>query len=133
MAWGSKTDLLHAENAAMTREIEMLREQLTERKEEMRELKQQLMATQEALIAKESPEAYRDQKDAEVKANAPVLTDEEREAQRRQHERSELASRYIQELEEPLFKDADDMIQHLTRATGVPLGEPQSLHGNDES
>ena len=133
MAWGSKKEMVIAENAALTREVELLREHLDERKIELGELKQQLKYTQDALIAKESPEAYRDQKYIEEQVEQVELTEDQIELQKKQARRAEIASQYINEMESPLFKGADDMIQMLTRATSVPLAETQSLHGNDES
>ena len=129
---GSK-DLIITENAVMRREIELLRDQLTDLKKEKIELKEQLKYTQEALIAKESPEAYNDQKYAEDMANTEPPSDKQIEQKRLQARRAEIASNYINEMENPLFKDAEDMISMLTHATGVPLAETQSLHGNDES
>lgn len=133
MAWGEKKELLIAENAVQKREIEMLREQLDELKQDRLELKGQLKSTQEALIAKESPEAYRDQKYEADLAAQEEPTDEEREAIIKQRQRAEIASRYLTEMESDLFKSPDDMIQILTRGTGTPLSETASLHGNDES
>jgi hypothetical protein len=135
MAWGEKRDLLVAENASMKREIDLLREIITDLKQERTELKGQLHHTQEALIAKESPEAYRDKKyaedQAEMMASAP--TEEQKEAHRRQAVRADAAADWLRNMEDNLFHDADDMIQHLTRATGVPMGQSASLHGNEES
>jgi formate-dependent nitrite reductase cytochrome c552 subunit len=133
MAWGEKKEMLIAENAVQKREIELLREQLGELKQDRLELKNQLRATQEALIAKESPEAYRDQKYEADQAAQEEPTDEEREAVIKQRQRAEIAGRYLTEMESDLFKSPDDMIQILTRGTGAPLSETASLHGNDES
>lgn len=134
MAWGEKRDRLVAENAAMEREITLLREIITDLKEERTELKGQLHHTQEALIAKESPEAYRDKKYAEDQAEMNVeLTDAQKKHAHEQRVRSDAASSWLQNMEDNLFKDADDMIQQLTRATGVPMGQTTSLHGNEES
>jgi hypothetical protein len=133
MAWGEKKELLIAENAVQKREIELLREQIGELKQDRLELKGQLQSTQEALIAKESPEAYRDQKYEADLAAAEEPTEAEQEASRLQRKRAEIAGRYLVEMESDLFKSPDDMIQILTRGTGAPLSETASLHGNDES
>lgn len=134
MGWGEKRDMLVAENAALLREVDLLREMLAENKEDRADLKSQLRYTQEALIAKESPEAYRDKQDAEAAAeldSGPNAA--EAENIRRQGVRTDAATSWLQNMEENLFKDADDMIQQLTRATGVPMGQSESLHGNEES
>ncbi len=134
MAWGDKRDMIVAENAALKREVDLLREMLAENKEERKELKDQLYHTQEALIAKESPEAYRDKKYAEEQAELNAEpTDEQKENIRRQGVRTDAAAQFLQSMEGSLFKDADDMVEILTRATGVPMGQEDSLHGNDES
>lgn len=134
MSWGDKKDMIVAENGALKREVELLREMLAENKEERADLKTQLHHTQEALIAKESPEAYRDKKYAEEQALLdPEPSDAQRENARLQQLRTDTATRYLQDTEGALFKDPDDMIQQLTRATGVPMGQSVSLHGNEES
>jgi hypothetical protein len=133
MAWGNNNDKLVAANGAMGREIELLRERITDLTDERKELKDQLKHTQEALIAKESPEAYRDQKYAEEQALNEGPSETELAQKRKHAQQTDIASRYLSEVEKPLFEDAADMIQMLTRATGVPLSETQSLHGNDES
>lgn len=132
MGWGSKSELI-ANNAAQTKEIELLREQLHEKNEELSELRKQLRYTQDALIAKESPEAYHDRKMSEELAKREELTPEEREKQEKQMAEAKIARQYINELENPLFLDRDDMIQRLIVPSGIPGSEQKSLHGNDES
>jgi len=133
MVWGdSKRDLIVAENAAAKREIELLREQILDLKEERSMLIQQLKATQEALVAKESPEAYRDMMDSRM-SDSKILTPEEKEEQRLKKQKTAIYEAYINELESPLFKDADDIKQVLTRVTNLPISEAESLHGNAES
>ncbi len=128
MAWGKER--LIAENAAMTRELELLRDRIQELQHEKSTLATQLMHTQQALIAKESPEAYRDQQyDKEQEG----VTSEQQEQTRQQMQRGAIATQYLNEMESSLFKSPEDMIQMLTRSTGVPLSETTSLHGNDES
>jgi hypothetical protein len=133
MQWGSKREILIAENAVMHKEIEMLRERLEEKQQEIVDLRAQLKNTQEALVAKQSPDAYREQKLAEYEANMPEPTEEQKEAARVQRIRAEAAGNYISEMEAPLFKDRDDMISLLTKRVGAPLSDSPSLHGNDES
>ena len=136
MAWGDKKEMIAAENVALTREVELLREMIAEHKADKLDLKRQLRHTQDALIAKESPEAYRDKMYAEEQAEYadPESTlDSQRELMRQQGVRANAASRYLQETESPLFKSPEDMIQQLTRGTGVPMAQGGSLHGNEES
>lgn len=139
MAWGSKEleIRLVAENASMLKEIEMLRENIAELKEEKLALAEQLRHTQDALVCKEAPEVYRDKKQAvEEQELAELAADDDvaDAAFERKEKVSAIQNRFIQELEEPLFIDADDMISNLTRATGAPVTSgTHSLHGNDES
>ena len=134
MGWGDKKEMIAAENVALTREVELLREMLAEYKEEKADLKKQLYHTQEALISKEAPEAYRDKKYAEEQAELAVEPSEAQiENARHQRLRTDTATSYLQEMERDLFKDADDMISKLMPALSVPMGQSVSLHGNDES
>jgi hypothetical protein len=130
--WGdSKRDMVVAENAAMQREIELLREQIADLKQERLELKDQLKFTQEALVAKESPEAYREKKWAEAQAIEP--TPEELAAHKKREQQAEITKEYVRAMEGDLFTGADEMMQLLNRAGAVPLSEDVSFHGNDES
>jgi hypothetical protein len=137
MAWGKKEQVI-AENAAIKQEVLMLRERVIELKEEKLALVKQLVNTQEALVAKEAPEAWRDQKYMEeqalIMANAdPEKEKEQAEAKRLMELKANTTSNYLRGMEESLFVDADDMIEMFTRAAGVPVLDNHSLHGNDES
>lgn len=137
MGWGSGKEALIAENAAAKRENELLREQLSSLKDDVKDLRNQLRYAHEALVAKESPEAWRDRKYHEelaaLDANKPEMSEEEKKARELQVKRAEIAKRYLHQLEQPLFTDRDDMIEQLTRAHGLPMVATESLHGNDES
>lgn len=134
MAWGnSKGEMIVAENAAMKTEIKMLRERLEELKEESRQLRESLRYAWDALAAKESPEAYRDRKYAEDLAASQgmgaAVSEEWQETARKIPTLSKLA----QEQEQPLFRDADDMVEQLSKVMGLPIVRTESLHGNSES
>lgn len=139
MAWGSKEleIRLVAENASMLKEIEMLREKVLDLKDEKLAIAEQLRHTQDALVCKESPEVYRDKKQATEDQERAELAAGDTLAEaafERKEKVSAIQNRFIQELEEPLFLDADDMISNLTRATGAPVTSgTHSLHDNDES
>lgn len=138
MAWGNKQERekIVADNAAMKREIDLLREIIVDLKYDKVDLSTRLQNTQEALIAKESPEAYRDQKYAEEQArfaDDDEMSDARKEVARVQGIRAEATFQHLQNLEGDLFHDADDMISMLTPAAGVPMSESHSLHGNEES
>lgn len=133
MAFGSgdKNSLLAAQSAAQEVEIRMLREQLTEKREEIKELKVTLARTQDALIAKEAPEAYRDHVIEKEQAIDENLTPEQQSAIETKRAEARAAELYISEMEGPLFKGAHDMISMLSAPQGPPVSE--SLHGDGES
>jgi hypothetical protein len=123
--------LLAAQQAAQEVEIRMLREQLVEKREEIVELKVTLARTQDALIAKEAPEAYRDHIIEREQAVDENLTPEQQSAIEINRIESRAAEELIANMEGPLFKGAEDMISMLSAPTGPPATE--SLHGDGES
>ncbi|MHA2063811.1 MAG: hypothetical protein ACXABY_05430 [Candidatus Thorarchaeota archaeon] len=84
---------------------------------------------QEALIAKESPQAYAMIKHDE--ACATGNTDQQEAAYHKFMEEQSMVSRLAAMHEGPTFRDADELVAGLSRVIGVPKFE--SLHGNDES
>ncbi len=114
-----------AEAAAIAR-LETIVEHLTQENQYLRE---QVSKLQEALFAKESPVAYQHMKMDEAAANFDDgLTPEQRE---RRNKVAEVTKKWVQQLEAPLFEDADDMVSALSKQIGAP--EPSSLHDNSES
>ena len=98
MAWGDKKDMIIAENAAMKVKVEMLAERVEELKEEKLALTEQLRHTQDALVAKEAPEAYRDKKYMEEQALIMAQADpseEQTEAVRIQELKAATTSNYL--------------------------------------
>lgn len=93
-------------------------------------LRGQVDKLQQALIAKESPVAYHHQKMDEAALNSPEVLPTPEEIHE-QKVRRETYQKWMENLEGPLFEDADEMVAALTRQIGVP--EHESLHGNDES
>lgn len=132
MAFGSKE--MAIENARVVAKLESqvdtLELRLSDSREENKELRSMLSRAQDALIAKEAPEAYRDQKVAEYEA-AHEPTEEEKEESRKRRIIADMHSQHLDNLEGPLFKNAEEMISMLSYVEGVP--EPASLHGNSES
>lgn len=120
---GRGKEELIAENAELRGEIKALHSQVEF-------LQDMLRKTQDALIAKEAPEAYQDQK-AAAEAARPVS--EEQAAQREQvRQKMALDKKWLEELEAPLFKDADDMQSMLLGILNKPA-ESRSVHDNLES
>ena len=111
-------------------ELAEARGELKALRSEVEFLKDQLRRTQEALIAKEAPEAYLDQKTAEAEAK-PVSADE-MARRKKVHAQIELDQKLLQEMESPLFKSAEDMQSMLIPVLMNP-SEGQSLHGDGES
>jgi predicted nucleic acid-binding Zn-ribbon protein len=128
MAWGSKKEQLIAEFATAQAETRMLREMLEYKDHEITELRGQLHRTQEALIAKEAPEAYIDHK-IEQDAAKP-MTDDQKAKQKQARSQSEMDQKLVASMEGPLFIDADDMQAMLMPALMKPQ---ESLHGDGES
>lgn len=119
---------LAAEVAGLQREVSLLREFLASKDKEAEDLRASIRVLQDALIAKESPVAYRDMKVAEDRALEQPIDPAIAQKNRDMVEATRLITR---EIEEPLFTDADDMISALSRVAGGP--KFNSLHGNSES
>jgi hypothetical protein len=130
MAWGDKEAVLN-ENAGMKREIELLREMLEDKKKDIEELQAALRRTQDALVAKESPEAYRDHRAAEAAADQEP-TPEQQKRMDEMREEAIRTQRLIDGMEDPLFKDAEDLVDKLSP---LLMGNPElgSLHNDGES
>ena len=126
--FGSK-DLV-IENARLEAKIELMELRLADKESSITELKEMLSNTQEALIAKEAPEAYRDQKYAEMEASKEVTPEGAKETAALQR-RAETNAKYLESIEGPLFHNAQDMIDVLSKNQGVPTSK--SLHDNMES
>lgn len=127
MSWGSKDQLI-AENAALKRENELLHEFYSKKEAEVEELRATIKTLQDALIYKEAPVVYKDMRMAEEAAAQPQPNPEEIEKQKQISEANRLL---LREIEGDLFKDAEDMIDTLSRVAGGPAWG--SLHGNEES
>jgi hypothetical protein len=134
MAWGSKKrEELIAELAASKKETEILRELLSYKEKELERLRESLRITQDALIAKEAPVAYIDQRDAREDAKRTELSLEERERREQARAQAEMDKLLLEELEAPLFKSADDMQQILSRPFAASTVGEKSLHNDGES
>ena len=114
--------LLQEKTLALTRENDEL-------KEDKRELSSKVDKLMEALIAKEAPEAYSDIR--EDRREERLTPEDLAERERRQKE-ARLLSQYEQQIEQPLFRTAEEMMTSLSRASVEPPGA-QSIHGNEES
>lgn len=120
---GQNKEDLRVENAELRGENKALHSQIAFLTEHLRK-------TQDALVAKEAPEAYRDQRDAE--AAAVPISPEELEKREKMRKQMELDRKYLEHLEGPLFYDADDMQATLLGVLHKPA-ESRSIHGDSES
>lgn len=111
--------------------IVQLQQQLDKAEEEVEFLRGQVLKLQEALVAKESPDAY-----AMLKADEAALREEEAltpEDREKREQEAEMTKAWVTNLEKPLFASADDMVTALAQNIGMPFGDEESIHGNEES
>lgn len=90
-------------------------------------LRAQVDRLQEALVSATAPNAYNDRRAAEMDAKelAPDSKRLKREA--------EINAELLYRMEQPTFRDSDDMIQMLTGVTANEFMQKGSVHGNSES
>lgn len=94
--------------------------------EEISRLRAQVDRLQEALVATTAPRAYEDRR---IEQSTPLPVDTE-ESKRKRRE-AEINAELLYRMEQPTFKDANDMIEMLTGS--ADFGKTESLHGNSES
>lgn len=113
----SKTEL-----AVQSKMVELLTAQVEALSKEKTDLLDRMNKLQDALVAKESPQAYQDRQYVPtVKPPENVIND------------LKIMSKYMEELrsDKPMFETADDLISLVSSVRGVP--QSRSIHGNDES
>ena len=94
--------------------------------ERIAELTAQVDRLQEALVAATAPRAY---EQIQLDKAEPTPVDPEREKKK---EEDRLFKEYLEQVEGPTFKDADDLIASLGALIGINPGQ-DSLHSNSES
>ena len=110
--------------------IETLQALLDSAQADREELKAQVTKLQDALVSARAPEAYRDQQLArEEEKRVPM----DPEVVERNKLIQDTTTEYMSGLEKPLFRDANDLDDLLSRALMRNVEPPASLHGNDES
>jgi cell division protein FtsB len=97
-------------------------------KAEVDRLQAQIERLQDALIAKESPEAYRDMLMTKLDDEASTASTANMD---RLREESEVIQQIAAGMEKPVFNDAEDMVSKLSQIVGVNM--PGSVHDNEES
>jgi peptidoglycan hydrolase CwlO-like protein len=118
-------ELIHAEA-----KIETLQALLDSAQADRVELKSQVTKLQDALVAAQAPEAYRDQQLAREEEDRIPMS---QEAMDRNKLIQDTTTEYIAGLEKPLFRDANDLDDLLARSAMRAIKPPASLHRNEES
>jgi hypothetical protein len=131
---GKEIALLKKENEHLTSQLAALTLRCEDLVADKKDLRDQVERLQDALVAKESPEAYRDQKYAEEEAKiVDTMTPEEREYERKLAE----ANRdLLINMESDLFADAKELQETLaSQVLNDKLAEiyPETAHGDGES
>lgn len=111
--------------------LEIAEERVVELKEEKKLLQAQVMHLQEALVAREAPVVYEDMRAKEAEAAQVELPPEMQKIIDHERKVQELMKQHAEWEEQPLFSDADDMMDKLAGAIGPP--EAESVHGDSES
>ena len=94
--------------------------------EQIANLNKQVDRLQEALVAATAPRAYEQIQMDKVEPNVPDPRREQKEIEDR------VLKDYLESVEGPTFKDADDLVASLGAMIGINPGT-DSLHSNSES
>lgn len=113
---------------ALEHENRLLKERIEELKDERNNLRVRLDKAFDALVAKEAPAAYADNKADESEI---AKTPEEIEKEERLRKIAKTNAQLLNEIEQPLFTDVDDMQAILIGKLGAPKGQPGAYE--DES
>ena len=110
--------------------VESLEEQLRDARADKAGLSEQITKLQDSLISVRAPEAYRDQQlEREDDGRPPVSA----ETLERNRITQKVTTEYLRGLEEPMFRDGNDLDDLLKTGIIRDIEPPASLHGNDES
>jgi regulator of replication initiation timing len=109
-------------------QIGMLKETIGTLREENHRLSQQVFKLQDGLMAVRAPEAYRDYRNDMI---PEVVMPEEEKAKLQQN--ADLMKRYLNNIEQPLFRSASDMEEILAPTLFGNVNKTESIHDNSES
>ncbi len=115
--------------ASLTAQVALYEKFHDEQKEQIDKLQGQVERLQDSLMAASHPEAYRQVKDDQYMDSLP---EEPREGEEEQRERMRIQKEFIDNLEGPTFRDADDVMEMLTRSVGTQVAT-EPIHPNEES
>jgi len=126
--WREEVHRLEKENIRLGTSLTMNQENMVRLEQRCSEQQSQIIRLQDALVAREAPDAYADRK---VDEGEPELTDDQIEAARKDRALAKANREMLDRItDDHYFNSADDMIEILTKGV-VPSFEP--LHENDES
>lgn len=108
-------------------QVEKLTKDLEKAESGLETLGKRLLTLQDVIISIRAPEAYNDMR-ADAGVDDSVNT---RSILQNFSNLSKYEQAWFQKMEEPSFKDADDMIEILSHGFGTP--KQTSVHENDES
>ncbi|MDY6959045.1 MAG: hypothetical protein SVK08_07780 [Halobacteriota archaeon] len=113
----------------LSSELREARSQLSMLERENAYLRKQVEMLQEAVVSRVAPAAY-----ADIKAEQSELEKDDRsEAFKKWREEMKFAQKYMAAIEQPVFDDADDMIDRLSECLGAPMVANKPIHNNGES
>ena len=126
----TKADL-EENNLFLKEQLKFCKEQIQMLKEEKDGYKLQIERLQNALFSVQAPQAYRDMQ--ADKAEVPIVEGNQ-QAKDHQKQLTNIYKTWLHHLEEPLFKDPDDM-ERLLEGTILKTTNlmGKSLHENEES
>jgi len=126
--WREENLSLQMEVVRLETSLKLNQERMADYEKRCADYQEQVLRLQDALVARESPDAYADRKNVE---DAAEYTEEQQEGIQHQKDVAVMNRRLLDGMAEPIFTDADDMIEMLLRGGGPP--EFSALRESDES
>lgn len=119
---------LTTEKITAEAKLEAALQTLADKSKEIDRLQLVVDRLQDALVATTAPRAYEDRR-----ADTAVTSVQDAEDAKRNRRQAELNGELLYRMEEPTFKDADDMISMLTGGSFESVMNTKSVHENSES
>lgn len=127
------TELLKvmSEKSGFQARLEAMAVTLDEKNKEIGRLIGQVERLQDALVASSAPRAYEDRRNDQEDNEVP--TEKEINAAKRRESAGKINAELLHSMEQPMFKDADDMFAQLLGPAMAEEMMSVSSHGNSES
>ena len=126
--WREEVHNLEKANVRLETSLSMNQESMARLEKRCSDQHEQILRLQDALVAREAPDAYADRKVDEAE---PELTDAQIEAAKKDRELARVNRQMLDRItDDHYFSSPDDMIEQLTQGV-VP--EFERTHQNDES